>query len=279
MKIYLAGKIKSDGWRDVIVDDDGWSSPAFTHPSDSSFGERRFDFGHGRFSEHRCTGPFFLPEDHGSYHGENSHGIGANDTHWCSPRNDWVVSLCLDGIRRADVVFVWLGPDAFDAFGTIFETGYAKALGIPVWLAGDDPIKDQWFIHAAADRCLWGVEDAADALTWYLDHSSHLPQSADIYMKQAASDPEVVKARKIFTEFGPAGVRIPIPRHIRSAVWAKTGGTCWYCKRTTNPYDDFQVDHIMPVSKGGANRIDNLVPCCKSCNASKGAAIVAEQFR
>ena len=43
---------------------------------------------------------------------------------------------------------------------------------------------------------------------------------------------------------------------------------CAYCgkrqKRLTK-------DHIIPVSKGGAHTIENIVPACKSCNSKKNA--------
>jgi len=44
---------------------------------------------------------------------------------------------------------------------------------------------------------------------------------------------------------------------------------CSYCGDT----DRLEVDHIVPVSKGGENNVDNVdnvVVACKSCNCSKG---------
>lgn len=49
-------------------------------------------------------------------------------------------------------------------------------------------------------------------------------------------------------------------------------GNCAYCiggKATT-------VDHIVPLTKGGTNNIDNLVPCCRSCNSSKGNKFIGD---
>ena len=32
-----------------------------------------------------------------------------------------------------------------------------------------------------------------------------------------------------------------------------------------------QIEHVVPISKGGAHDIDNIVPACAACNSSKGA--------
>lgn len=39
---------------------------------------------------------------------------------------------------------------------------------------------------------------------------------------------------------------------------------CRYCGRPAT-----QVDHVVPVSKGGTHALSNLVPCCARCNRSK----------
>lgn len=50
---------------------------------------------------------------------------------------------------------------------------------------------------------------------------------------------------------------------------------CAYCGST----DKLTVDHIAPVSKGGANRIYNLVPACQHCNSSKNNRSLSEFYR
>jgi hypothetical protein len=74
------------------------------------------------------------------------------------------------------------------------------------------------------------------------------------------------------------GVRQPIPREVRSAVWRKTNGHCWYCGDQTNPFENFHVDHVHPVSDGGTNDLSNLVPSCQRCNNEKHVMPI-ETFR
>lgn len=45
---------------------------------------------------------------------------------------------------------------------------------------------------------------------------------------------------------------------------------CFYCGKEIKPFTvDKQIDHKIPISKGGNNNIKNLVICCKSCNSGK----------
>lgn len=67
-----------------------------------------------------------------------------------------------------------------------------------------------------------------------------------------------------------ASLRRSIDRATKAKVWAKTDGNCWYCGTPTNPFRNFEVDHYIPVSRGGTGELGNLVPCCSRCNAKKG---------
>jgi len=47
---------------------------------------------------------------------------------------------------------------------------------------------------------------------------------------------------------------------------------CEYCDRdllaSVDDYDSWQVDHIVPTSRGGLDVFDNKAIACKTCNAS-----------
>lgn len=64
-----------------------------------------------------------------------------------------------------------------------------------------------------------------------------------------------------------AHARPPIPLALRTAVLDRDGWQCVYC----GSKDNLQIDHIIPVSKGGATVLGNLETLCESCNSEKGA--------
>ena len=51
----------------------------------------------------------------------------------------------------------------------------------------------------------------------------------------------------------------------------RDGFRCRYCQKYCEPPVDYlQIDHVIPLSRGGANTIENIVPACRACNRSKG---------
>jgi len=44
-------------------------------------------------------------------------------------------------------------------------------------------------------------------------------------------------------------------------------GVCWWCGRDCK--DDYHVDHLIPLAKGGHNNPSNIVISCPTCNLSK----------
>lgn len=56
----------------------------------------------------------------------------------------------------------------------------------------------------------------------------------------------------------------------RQAIFARYKGRCAYCGQPMKK-KDMTVDHYVPKSRGGGDNIENLMPCCKACNAMKAA--------
>lgn len=50
---------------------------------------------------------------------------------------------------------------------------------------------------------------------------------------------------------------------------AVVGFECVACHRGERLVGRLEPDHIVPVSKGGSNRIENIQPLCKQCNSGK----------
>ena len=56
---------------------------------------------------------------------------------------------------------------------------------------------------------------------------------------------------------------------IASIDWSTE--VCTYCQAPAE-----EIDHILPISKGGTGERDNLTPCCRSCNSRKGNRYLAD---
>jgi hypothetical protein len=63
-------------------------------------------------------------------------------------------------------------------------------------------------------------------------------------------------------------------RRHRTKVFERDGHQCVYCGST----EDLELDHVVPVNRGGSNSIDNLATCCKTCNSRKRDMAPAKWF-
>jgi hypothetical protein len=148
MKVYLAGKIRHTDWRHGLV------------PSMRSIAGRDPWFPAemaGDFIGHVCVGPFFTSCDHGCGHGEGHHGNFQCERPHGSIRElirKQTYDKCMAAVRGADLVYAWFDPKDTDAYGTLFELGYAVGLGKRVVVATgwDGGLVDSiWFALMGAE--------------------------------------------------------------------------------------------------------------------------------
>lgn len=62
-----------------------------------------------------------------------------------------------------------------------------------------------------------------------------------------------------------------VTNKMRFAIYARDGYRCKMCGRYT---DDLEIDHIIPISKGGKSTMSNLQTLCHRCNQKKGSDIL-----
>ncbi len=61
-----------------------------------------------------------------------------------------------------------------------------------------------------------------------------------------------------------------VPALQRRIIVARARGCCEYCRSQEKfATQSFAVEHIIPVSKGGATTLDNLALSCPGCNGHK----------
>ena len=115
------------------------------------------------------------------------------------------------------------------------------------------------------------VLQAADHFVQILDLYDYLWQWGDGYGAWVTEVIEDALRDQGFQRYRPdpkarnTNSRKPVSQGKVVIAMQKSNGLCVRCGAT----ERLEVDHIVPVSRGGTNEIDNLQMLCKSCNASK----------
>jgi len=64
-------------------------------------------------------------------------------------------------------------------------------------------------------------------------------------------------------------------RFTRKNIYFRDRNRCQYCGRKFTP-KELNLDHIVPISRGGKSTWENVVCCCFACNHRKGSRLPQE---
>jgi len=95
-----------------------------------------------------------------------------------------------------------------------------------------------------------------------------LPSVAKLERLIGATEPVDLSALAEFTRAGSWRERPeirPVPDALRAAVLVRDRGRCRNCGSARH----LEIDHIIPVSRGGSSEEDNLQTLCRLCNRRK----------
>lgn len=245
MKFYFAGKVAVNDWRHSIIKDlRTVRSARIDNESDLLMLRQKWPVMENViFGEHSYTGPYFIGDDHGCYHGRSSHGNGENGCfgslygpdgdvsggHGPYPEETrrHIIRLCLHAVAESDVVFVWV--DSNTMYGTLFELGFALAYRKPIWWAekiGNYDLDDMWFAKTSATDVTQSY-NAMEALRHFI--KKHVFKiDGYVYILQSGQHYKIGKTKSVDQRVAQISPKTPMPIKLLHSIacddmsWAET---------------------------------------------------------
>lgn len=129
--------------------------------------------------------------------------------------------------------------------------------------------KQVHYVHLTATKAIKKVTDLSQASRFMdqteakrlRDHASHKLKKYKIKSIEEAINHDNINNRS-------QGKRKVIPAKTRAMIYNKAKGHCAICGKFV-PCDEYTIDHIIPISKGGTDDESNLQCCCLICNRMK----------
>jgi hypothetical protein len=264
MKIYLAGKIRANDWRHNIVS----KLRSNVWPGCSDAGPEQWPefpiMEKAIFGVHDYVGPYFVGCDHGCYHGDHEHGVGAysggefrydnfrDGIKQFRPENRYnkIRRLCLSAIDRTDIIYAYI--DDLTCYGTLVELGYAFAKSKPIISVFADSISDKdphcrhpidlWFVRSISFITESVGYDAKSGLKHILEH---MGEDVEPVNKYAGYDTY------------QAYLASPHWKEVRQQAIERAGGSCMLCNRNGT----LHVHHRTYERLGAEEPMDIIVLC------------------
>jgi 5-methylcytosine-specific restriction endonuclease McrA len=119
--------------------------------------------------------------------------------------------------------------------------------------------KAEWYRIARPELIERGREQARE---WYHANKERARVRTRTWKRAHPEEVALYEQRRRGRSLGAAGDFTRAQWHNLVAQWC---GRCAYCGRSSK----LTVDHRIPVSAGGTNTIDNILPACPRCNSRK----------
>ena len=96
--------------------------------------------------------------------------------------------------------------------------------------------------------------------------------------KHKIDDKAARSYRRLRLRANKLGIPIEVtPREIR-LLFNVFDGCCAYCSKRPEKAKNLHLEHIVALSEGGRNTLQNLIPACNICNSKKGTKPIATHF-
>ena len=115
------------------------------------------------------------------------------------------------------------------------------------------------------------ISRLANTITW-VERLRTLYPVRHIRVESAVFDTQLMQDAEISGEQYQQGTLTGW--QLRSYVFHRDGHRCAYCENARA--ERYELDHVVPKSLGGSDRVSNLVVSCHDCNEAKGNALVSE---
>ena len=155
------------------------------------------------------------------------------------------------------------------------EKVYGEYLIVDYYFNGIFLTDDDLHMH----HCWFGADDEefedsgfnlhllGEPLTKFIEDLTHQKEMGDINIKEIRAILMYNKPTK------PKRKRTRVPKGMRHEVFKRDNYTCCECGARKSDGATLHIDHIVPVSKGGSDELDNLQTLCSDCNLNKSDVI------